>query len=171
MVSTDYGGPGQLTEEAEARSAPAGVPASVLLPLLQEGLQREGRFRWRLRGTSMQPTFPPDCEIEIIPLPSRRPQLGDVLVFLSGDVLVAHRLVRRAGRQWITQGDGRLGPDPPLRPEQVLGQVASASVNGQRFWPRRAETTRAAWWVARYHLLRPIRVGWRWLRRLRPGQA
>lgn len=170
MASSSSERTGTAQGGQEERSALPAVPASVLLPLLHDALQREGRFRWRLSGSSMWPTFPLDCEIEIVPLPPGGPQIGDVLVFLSRDILVAHRLVRRAGRQWVTQGDGRLGPDPPLRPEQVLGQVASASLDGRQFWPRRAEKMRAAWWVARYHLLRPARGAWRWWRRLRHGR-
>lgn len=151
---------------AERGGTPPMLPAGVLLALLHEALSREGRFRWRLHGSSMQPTFPVDCEIEIAPLPAAGPRLGDVLVFMSGDALIAHRLVRRTDTHWITQGDGRLAPDPPLRPEQVLGQVAAASHAGQPFWPRTAKKKRAAWWVARYHLLRPVRFGWRKVRRL-----
>lgn len=157
--------PSQRDAEELAETS-AQLPASVLLPLLHEALNREGRFRWRLYGSSMQPTFPPDCEIEIVPLPPRGPRLGDVLVFMSRNALIAHRLVRRAGGHWITQGDGRLGPDPALRSEQVLGLVAAASQDGQRFWPRAGEKTRAAWWVARHHLLRPVRMGWRAARKL-----
>lgn len=142
------------------------LPAGVLLALLHEALQRDGRFRWPLNGSSMRPTFPSTCEIEIVPLPPSSPRLGDVLVFMSRDVLIAHRLVRRAGPHWITQGDGRLGPDPPLRPDQVLGQVAIARQNGQRFWPRAGEKARATWWVTRHHLLRPARAVWRSVRRL-----
>jgi hypothetical protein len=142
------------------------LPAGVLLALLHEALSREGRFLWPLYGPSMQPTFPVDCAIEIVPLPSAGPGLGDVLVFLNGDTLIAHRLVGRSGTHWITQGDGRLAPDPPLRAEQVLGRVAAASHAGQPFWPRSGEKKRAAWWVARYHLLRPVRFGWRKVQRL-----
>jgi hypothetical protein len=48
----------------------------------------------------------------------------------------------------------------------VVGLVAAARQEGQRFWPRAGEKTRATWWVARHHLLRPARVTWRAARKL-----
>lgn len=153
----------------DGRPAPR-MPGGTLLPLLQEALAQAGHFRWRLRGRSMEPTFPPDCEIDIVPLPPAGPDLGDVLVFASGDTLIAHRLVRQSHGHWITHGDGRLGPDPPLRDEQVLGKVAAAYHDGQRIWPGPQERAQAAWWVTRHHMLRPVRAGWRAARRVRrPG--
>lgn len=41
----------------------AGMLISEWLPLLREVLAREEQFRWRLRGTSMLPTLPPECEL------------------------------------------------------------------------------------------------------------
>jgi hypothetical protein len=146
------------------------MTGGTLLPLLQEALAQSGRFRWRLRGRSMEPTFPPDCEIEIVPLPPGGPALGDVLVFATGDTLIAHRLVRQSHGHWITHGDGRLGPDPPLRDDQVLGKVAAAYRAGRCIWPGPQEAALAAWWVTRHHMLRPVRAGWRAARRIRrPG--
>jgi len=143
--------------------------ASAWAPLLQEALAREGRFRWPLRGTSMLPTLPVECEIEVAPLPERA-QIGSLVVIAVGDTLIAHRLVRRAGGQWVTQGDGRRAPDPPVEPGQVLGVVTAAYEGGRRYWPGRAEPALCWFWVARYHLLRPIRSTWHVLRDLRESQ-
>jgi hypothetical protein len=105
----------------------------------------------------MAPTLPPDCEIEVAPVPPRV-RLGDLLVFAAGDALVAHRLVRRAGAQWITQGDGRLGPDPPLDPRQALGVVVAAyTLHGRRCWPGHFARALAWLWIARAAVLRPLR--------------
>ena len=92
------------------------------LPLLREALAKEGHFRWPLHGNSMLPTLPADCEIELVPL-SPPVKLGELIVFVAGDTLIAHRLVRRTGGYWIAQGDHRLVPDRPIRPDQVLGRV------------------------------------------------
>jgi hypothetical protein len=85
----------------------------ALAPLLRQALAAEGRFRWQLRGRSMTPTLPTACQIEVIPLPEPAP-LGALVVFAAGDRLIAHRLVRRAGGRWVTQGDGALAADAPL---------------------------------------------------------
>ncbi len=136
------------------------------LPLLREALAREGRFRWRLRGDSMAPTLPPDCEIEIAPLPPAV-RLGELVVFAAGDMLVAHRLVRRVRGRWITQGDGQRTPDPPLDQAQALGIVTAAYQGSRRCWPHPLSRLRALLWIARHHLLRVWRAGRRLGRRLR----
>lgn len=126
------------------------------LPLLSESLAREGRFRWRLHGSSMKPTLSPDCEIEIAPLPDAVP-LGTLLVFVHRHELVVHRLVHRTGEFWITQGDNRRETDLRLRPTQILGIVVAAYQDESRVWPGRFERLAVRGWLLRARLL--------WLRR------
>jgi hypothetical protein len=136
--------------------------AVTWLPLLREALEHEGRFRWPLQGNSMIPTLPLSCEIEVTPLqlPVR---LGEVIIFVDGDTLIAHRLVARAHGYWIAQGDNRLAPDRPLRPDQVLGRVSAAYQDGRRCWPRRFSLR--PYWIIRHHVLRLTRAVWHKLRR------
>ncbi len=143
----------------------AAIHADTWLPLLKEALAKEGRFRWPLRGTSMLPTLPAECEIELVPLlPPVR--LGELIVFVVDDTLIAHRLVRRTGKHWIAQGDHRLAPDRPVLPDQVLGRVLAAYQDNRRCWPgRRAAVSRLVW-LARYHVLRVVRAAWRVMRRM-----
>jgi hypothetical protein len=137
------------------------------LPLLQEMLAREGHFRWPLRGSSMQPTLPAACNIEIVPL--RNPvRLGDIIVFSRQNALIAHRLVARKRSAWTTQGDGCLTPDAPLDPGLALGAVTAAYVANQRCWPGRLARPLGPYWVLRYYMLRPVRALWRAGRR-KPG--
>jgi len=143
------------------------LPAQVWLPLLRETLVNKGHFRWPLQGSSMLPTLPASCEIEIVPLLTDvRP--GELIVFANGDALVAHRLVRCSGGHWITQGDGRLGPDSPMDPALALGRVSQAYNGGKRCWPGRFSRMAASFWVARFYLLGPARLAWHALRRLLP---
>lgn len=137
---------------------------SALLPLLREALAKEGAFRCPLRGDSMRPTLPSVCEIEIVPLPARVP-LGTLIVFMAGDTLIAHRLVRREGSAWIAHGDARLGPDAPVAPEQVLGVVTAAYAGGRRCWPPRYAGPPATFWVARHWALWTLRFLRRLVRR------
>ncbi len=139
---------------------------SAWLPILQEALTREGRFRFPLHGTSMRPTLPTACEIEIVPLPAAVEDvpLGALIVYAHGDALIAHRLVRRTAAAWIVQGDGRLAPDRPVAPGQVLGAVVAAYADDRRIWPRRAEGLVRWLWIARHHALRPARAAWRRVR-------
>ena len=137
----------------------------ALAPLLRQALAAEGRFRWQLRGRSMTPTLPPACQIEVVPLSEPTP-LGALVVFAAGDRLIAHRLVRRAGGRWVTQGDATLAADAPLAADQILGVVAVAYRDGRRCWPARGARWLAWFWIARHHVLRPLRATWRALRRL-----
>ena len=146
-----------------AEASPGVVRASTWLPLLREALEKEGIFRLPLRGTSMRPTLPVECDIEIVQLPARTP-LGALIVFVIDDTLIAHRLVRRSGGRWIAQGDGRLEPDRPLEPSQILGLVSAAQRDGRRCWPTTSSRLLAAFWVARHWALRPVRAARRALR-------
>jgi hypothetical protein len=129
------------------------------LPLLGESLAQQGRFRWQLRGASMQPTLPPDCTIEIAPPPDFI-ELGALVVFASDAALVVHRLVHRAPPFLVTQGDNRREPDARLRPAQVLGIVIAAYDAESRIWPGRLEQVWQWRWIGRagaLWLLRRIR--------------
>lgn len=139
-----------------ARDGDALPSLHVWLSLLSESLAQEGRFRWQLRGASMMPTLPPDCEIEIVPPPARIP-LGALLVFASGSSLVAHRLVHRSASFLVAQGDNRREPDRWLRPVQVLGVVAAAYQGSRRVWPRSLEPVLRWWWVGRAGVLWLVR--------------
>jgi hypothetical protein len=130
-----------------ARAAPVHL-SSDWLPSLKEALARGERFRWSLRGNSMRPTLPTSCRIDLVSAPSRL-RLGDLIVFAYRDELVAHRIVHQSKGKWITQGDGRLGPDQPLDASQVLALVVAAyDDDGRLCWPRRLEWARAYCWVA-----------------------
>lgn len=141
-----------MTRPPEAHRA-----AAVWIPVLQEVLAREGRCRWPLRGNSMRPTLPVECEIEVMPLPERVP-LGALIVFAHQDALVAHRLVRRSGPWWLTQGDNRRSPDRVLQREHILGMVYAAyTPDRRRCWPGPLSGALAWIWIARYHMYRGAR--------------
>jgi hypothetical protein len=140
--------------------------AATWVPLLQEVISTKGHCRWPLRGQSMRPTLPPECEIDVAPLPPHVP-LGSLIVFANGDALVAHRLVRRAGGKWITQGDNRRSPDRALDPTRVLGLVRAAYLpNQQQCWPSALSGALAWFWIARYHMFRAVRFVVRSMQRI-----
>lgn len=141
---------------------PSLPPLTIWLPLLRETLAQEGALRWPIRGHSMVPTLRPGSEVEIVPPPTTIP-LGALVVFVGADqdTLVVHRLVRRRGAQWITQGDGRWLPDPAIAPQQVVGVVRQAWQEGAPYWPSKFTPWLAMLWLFRYHGLRLGRVGWR----------
>lgn len=133
------------------------------LPLLRETVEREGVWKWRVAGTSMVPTLPPDSEIHIYPL-SPSVSLGDIVVFVDANTndLVVHRIVRRHKNGWITQGDNRLVPDRQVPSSHILGVVRYATYQGDAYYPPRYLKIIAISWLSRYHCLR----FWRWIRRM-----
>lgn len=143
-----------VTLSSDGRMAPVGE----WLPLLQEVIAREGRFRWRVEGGSMAPTLRPGSEIEIAPV-HVPPSLGDVVVFVADGALIVHRLVHRSRGLLVTQGDGRDRPDRPVQPSDVLGRVIEARHGGERYWPTSFSRAIAMWWVLRYHGYHLLRWG------------
>ena len=124
-------------------------------------------MRLALRGTSMRPTLPEACEIDVAPL-ANAPPLGSLIVFVRPEGLIAHRLVRRLDHHWITQGDGRRHADSPVQHSQLLGRVVAAFCEERQCWPARYERPLSVCWILRYHVWRVARVGVRLFRQLRP---
>jgi signal peptidase I len=87
------------------------------------------------QGGSMEPLIPAGALIEVEPRGIEALRRGDVIVYRSGEALVAHRLVGKTGAgadlRFITKGDAaswRLREE--VAPGQVLGRVCAVS------WPR-----------------------------------
>jgi len=99
------------------------------LQLLAEALKTSGAARITLRGESMHPTLQDGWRIQLRSLPSERLQVGEIGVFLHGQILTIHRLIWRkriAGKEWlIFQGDNNSAREL-VAPEAVLGKVESA---------------------------------------------
>ena len=104
-----------------------------------------------IRGSSMGSTLPDHAKVRIACRPNPEYQLGDVVAYLWGDALIAHRIVGR-GRQprtrgfYLTRGDGQLLCDPAVSARAILGlvdawfdgtgwrPVAANSPSGVRRW-------------------------------------
>ena len=76
-----------------------------------------------VHGASMLPTFR-DVSRVAVEFAVDAPRFGDVLVFRQRGILVVHRLVGR-GRRYRTRGDGTIGFDPWLEPEDVIARVVA----------------------------------------------
>lgn len=110
---------------ASAVAAPAIAaprPHRPLRSLLAATLLREGRaVELPATGTSMRPLFAPGDRILVRPARAADVRPGDVIVFLDPDHgLVAHRLIYATRAALHTRGDNSR-PDPPCRPDTVVG--------------------------------------------------
>jgi hypothetical protein len=88
-----------------------------------------------LRGFSMGAALPDGARIRIRSGAEESWRPGDVIAFLAGSRLMAHRVVyegrRGPARQFvITQGDGNWLCDPPVNRSTVVGRVEAVSIGG-----------------------------------------
>jgi len=83
----------------------------------------------------MEPAIPHGAQIKVRATDADNCRVGQVVACICGDSLVAHRLVYcgRSGRTRayiLTQGDGRLVCDRPIRKSAILGVVTAFCANG-----------------------------------------
>ena len=126
--------------------------------LLAEVARKFGEIRFKATGDSMLPSVWPGDLLTVRRQSFSEFQSGDIVLYEreagentltrpygpaspGGRGFVAHRIVRRNGRQLITRGDSLRRNDAPVDEEQVLGRVVSISRNGRAispdFTPRR----------------------------------
>jgi len=100
------------------------VSASLGPEVAAFAIERVGRARIELRGTSMLPTLRAGmvAEVERLDAP---PRIGDILVFRGTGGLVAHRLVARRRGSFITCGDASPECPESVSPEGIIGRVAA----------------------------------------------
>lgn len=82
---------------------------------------------------SMLPSIKPGELIHIAPVQHDRLTSGDVVVFRSNDVFVAHRLVWRKGFMARTKGDNNAYCDPPISVFDIVG-VVEGKYSRRAFW-------------------------------------
>lgn len=70
---------------------------------------------------SMEPTFSKGALLLV--RQSQQVQVGDIVVYQSGRVLVVHRIVALDGDTVTAQGDANNGPDEPFDKENIRGVV------------------------------------------------
>ena len=92
-----------------------------------------------LRGTSMGSAIPDGARIRIRSDSEATWHRGQVIAFLAGSRVMAHRIVyegeRLGARNFVvTQGDGNWLCDPPVNRSTILGEVEAYSTGGE--WRR-----------------------------------
>jgi hypothetical protein len=98
-------------------------------------LGRSGRIiESEISGTSMGDTLPSGCRIRICALPAEEYRAGQVVAFLTGRTICAHRIVHRTRQGVLTRGDSQSWCDIPIPLSAILGIVSGRTVNGK--WSR-----------------------------------
>jgi hypothetical protein len=105
----------------------SGRRAAGVLKLLAEGSSLP---RVVLSGNSMEPALQAGMLLELAPFARERVRVGDVVVFLQGGQLVAHRILRFTPAGLHTCGDAQPWSPEIVAPEDVVGIVAAVYESG-----------------------------------------
>jgi hypothetical protein len=118
------------------------MPVSPMPPPTEEQLLAFGTLLARsgkiieseISGTSMGRTLPAGTLIRIQPLPAPDYGVGQIVAFVRGRTIFAHRIAYRTKRGVLTRGDNHPWCDSPMPVDAVLGLVTEWWINGE--WRR-----------------------------------
>jgi hypothetical protein len=101
-------------------------------------LARSGKIiESEISGTSMGRALPAGTRIRIQPLPAGDYGVGQIVAFVWGSTIFAHRIAYRTKQGVLTRGDNHSWCDLPMPVDAVLGLVTEWSINGE--WRRFAD--------------------------------
>lgn len=100
--------------------------------LLTEG---DNVYWFRAGGFSMMPLFWPGCKVRLN-TSGRELEVGQVVVFLDGKKLIAHRLVDYDEENGVcrTKGDTLSHFDQPVAADEIIGFVDFIDYFGKHLW-------------------------------------
>jgi len=111
---------------------------AVKCDLAREVLRSSGSLRLQVMGWSMLPTVWPGDTLLVESAEPATVSEGDILLYHRDQKLFVHRVVNAKSHNTIlTRGDAMPRPDPPVRPDQMLGRVVSIVRNGEAIKPNR----------------------------------
>jgi hypothetical protein len=133
------------------------IPNAAAAGLMDDILERGGRFRFRAGGASMVPFVRNGDTLTIAPLANQPPRLGDVVAFSQptekGAHLVVHRVVGRQGTALVVQGDGNGCAPEVICSENVLGRLVEVERNGRHVRLGMGSERPLVAWLSRTRLL------------------
>lgn len=121
-------------------------PEAVPCELLAETVRRHGQARLRVQGTSMLPSLRPGDLLRIERRAPAEIEAGAIVLYLREQRLFAHRVLRKEAGSGVlvVRGDRLARPDPPVRPQELLGEVTWVERGACGFAP----APRAGWGAA-----------------------
>jgi hypothetical protein len=152
-------------------------PQQLFIDISTELLRRGQSVRFRAPGLSMHPAIKEGETITVVPISSFNIKHGDILLYLTGKKVIAHRVVRieREKSDFAThskalnpqliftlRGDASPTSDDPVEAQKVLGKVVSVERLGRKIdlYSRKARMFRLAYtWASRLKrsVLYPLR--------------
>ena len=111
-----------------------------LITILQEALVSGASVHLSVISQSMSPLLKTGDIVIVEHVAQNEYNPGDIIVFESNRSMITHRLLAKQENHWLTKGDNAINPDPPLRPELILGKVSAIQKENHilkihsRFW-------------------------------------
>lgn len=111
----------------------ASLSGEALIELLQAVLDKGLPFRFQAKGSSMIPFIGDGDVITVAPLSRSSPRNGDVIAFADpwSGKLVVHRVIKKQGNLFLTQGDNVPQADGSIPRASVLGRVIKVERKGK----------------------------------------
>lgn len=139
--------------------SPSFNPQHFFINVSTELLRQGQSVRFRAPGRSMHPTIKEGETVKVAPVASFDIKRGDILLYLLGSKLIAHRVVSIKRKKdystthssklnpqhlFILRGDASATCDEPVKAQQVLGKVVSVERGGRciDLYSRRAKMLR-----------------------------
>ena len=116
--------------------------------LAREELAQGGPIRLRVSGSSMAPLIEPGDVVLVRHVNFEDLRRGDLLLVEQGEAFLVHRLVAADANGIRTKGDNAGHADPPVLPQDVLGQVMAVEKGDVLSLPkggRRIELDEGRW--------------------------
>ena len=119
-------------------ASPMTSPAEDQLLAFGTLLARSGKIiESEISGTSMGMALPAGTRIRIQLRPAGDYGVGQIVAFVRGSTIFAHRIAYRTKQGVLTRGDNHSWCDLPMPVDAVLGLVTEWWINGE--WQRFAE--------------------------------
>ena len=128
-------------------------------------LERDGKFVYKTRGTSMLPMLHENRDLVVIERPTGRLQPGDVAMYRRGPQYVLHRVLEVRPNDYVIRGDNTYALETGITDGDVVGVLTSFVRKGKTVSVRDKGYLRyVRFWQAIYPVWRVAVLGCRRLR-------
>ncbi len=99
------------------------IPASVTVSMAREQLSADRPLVIRARGQSMWPVLRDGQELTIFPVGEEGVRVGDIVLYVTGDQMILHRVIRKRPGSYLLKGDAMGSADRWVEPPDILGRI------------------------------------------------
>ncbi|MCX7957433.1 MAG: signal peptidase I [Deltaproteobacteria bacterium] len=112
----------------------------ITIKTIRDAIERHGRFRFNVKGTSMFPFLIDGDQVIIEKVLPEDLSAGDIVMYVRNNLMVVHRIIRiyttsKGRRLFILRGDNLSYEDPPVWEEDIGGKAAKVIRGDKEFSP------------------------------------